>query len=202
MADFRAVAAVSEAILQLLRSNYREEDFNQELQFRVFTAQDFSDPPSAGVSLFVYRLIPCTTARTPPGPLTLDGRRSDTVLPLDIHFMLTVWGGQASLQHAIAGWMMRLLEDHPSFAAGLLNTVISGSFRPSEVVEVTLAELSNEDLLRMWETLVQNIYQLSIPYIARGVRIETITRRQEGGGMVEERRLDMGVLESAEGGAP
>src|SRR5687767_1726837 len=107
MADFHAVAAVSEGVLQLLRSNYREEDFNQELQFRVFTARDFADPPSAGVSLFLYRLTPCGVARTPPGPLTLDGRRSSTVLPLNMHFMLTVWGGQASLQHTIAGWMMR-----------------------------------------------------------------------------------------------
>ena len=202
MADFRAIAAVSEAVLQILRSNYREEDFNQELQFRVFTARDFTTPPSAGVSLFVYRLKPCVGARTPPGPLSFDGRRADTVLPLDIHFMLTVWGGEASLQHAIAGWMMRLLEDHPTFSAGLLNTVIPGSFRPSEHVEVSLAELSTEDLLRIWETLVQNVYQLSIPYVARGVRIEAISRREPGGGMVEERRLDMGRLVAAQGGAP
>ena len=51
MADFRAIAAVSEAVLQLLLSNYREDDFNRKSWSSVSsTAHNFTDPPSAGVS--------------------------------------------------------------------------------------------------------------------------------------------------------
>jgi hypothetical protein len=197
MADFRAVATVTEAVLQLLRSNYRPEDFGQELEFKVFTAKDFAKPLSAGVSLFLYRIFPNGAQRTPPSRPGPDGRAFPTLLPLDLHLLLTVWGKEASLQHTVAGWMMRMLEDHPIFPAALLNAVTPGVFRPHETVELSLTELTNEDLLRIWDTLVQNVYQLSVPYVARVVRIESPRPLAEGGAEVQER-----VLRAAELAAP
>lgn len=181
--------------MQLLRSNYDANDFNQELEFRVFTARDFANPIAAGVSLFLYRVVPCGVQRTPPGPMHIDGSVAETLLPVDLHFMLTVWGGEASLQHTIAGWMMRVIEDHPIFPAALLNAVIPSSFAPDETVEICLAELTNEDLLRMWDTLVQNVYQLTVPYVARIVRIQSTRRREQGGGLVQERVLQAAELD-------
>lgn len=195
MADYRAISAVTEGVLQLLRSSYRVEDFDQELEFKVFTAKDFAQPLSAGVSLFLYRIVPSGVGRTPPAGMRTDGSRAETLLPLDLQFMLTVWGRDASLQHAIAGWMMRVLEDHPIFPAAILNAVVPGSFRPEETVEICLSELTNEDLLRMWETLVQNVYQLSVPYVARIVRIESTRTLEVGGGLVQRRDFDMAVTE-------
>lgn len=196
MADFRAVAAVTEGVLQLLRSHYVPEDFNQELEFKVFTAKDFAKPLTAGVSLFLYRIVPCGVSRMPPGPVRVNGGASDTLLPVDLYFILTVWGGEASLQHTIAGWMMRVLEDHPIFSAAILNAVVPASFRADETVEVCLAELTNEDLLRMWDTLVQNVYQLSVPYVARVVRIESVRRLERGGGLIQERVIAAAELDA------
>lgn len=66
MADHRAFAAVSEAVIALLRSNYQPEDFNNELEFRVFMARDFGSPSlQNGVSLFLYRVLPNATYRSP-----------------------------------------------------------------------------------------------------------------------------------------
>ena len=60
-------------------------------------------------------------------------------------FYVTVWGGEASLQHTIAGWMMRKIEDNPIFPAALLNAVIPASFSPNETVEITpLASLVHQ----------------------------------------------------------
>jgi hypothetical protein len=200
MADFRAVATVSEAVLQLLRTNYRPEDFGQELEFKVFTAKDFAKPLNAGVSLFLYRIFPNGTPRTPPSRPSPDGRTFPSLLPIDLHLLLTVWGKEASLQHTIAGWMMRVLEDQPIFPAALLNAVTPGVFRPHETVEVSLTELTNEDLLRIWDTLVQNVYQLSVPYVARVVRLESPRPLAEGGAPVQDRRLRAAEL-VAEAGA-
>ncbi len=197
MADFRAIAAVSEGVLQLLRSHYDPGQFNQELEFKVYTARDFANPLSAGVSLFLYRVVPCGIHRTPPGPPAIDGTVSETLLPLDLHFMLTVWGGEASLQHTIAGWMMRTMEDHPIFPAALLNAVVPASFEPDETAEICLAELTNEDLLRMWDTLVQNVYQLSVPYVARIIRIRSSRSHEPGNGIVQERLLQASALQPA-----
>jgi hypothetical protein len=190
MADFRAFAAVSEAVLALLRSNYRPEDFNNELEFRVFMARDFGSPGlQNGVSLFLYRVLPNGTYRAPAGRLDENGRRFRNQLAVDMHFILTAWGGSASLQHTIAGWMMRVLEDSPLLPAGLLNSVLPDVFQPDESVEVTLADLSTEDLLHVWETLVQNTYQLSVPYVARNIRIES-RLLQAAGQPVQQRTFE------------
>jgi hypothetical protein len=197
MADYRAVASITETVLQFLRSNYNPTDFDQELEFKVFTARDFVKPPNAGVSLFLYRIFPNGVHRTPPGRVGPDGRRFPPLLPLDLHMLLTVWGREASLQHTIAGWMMRTLEDQPIYPASMLNATSPGVFRPDETVELSLTELTNEDLLRIWDALVQNVYQLSVPYVARVVRIESSRPIVEGGGLVHERVLRAAELEGA-----
>lgn len=197
MADTRAIMAVGEAIVTLLRTAYRPADFTSDLEFRTVTSRDFSTSQiAAGVSLFLYRIIPNGVQRTPPGRIDPQGRRQ-TQLPLDLHFLMTLWGAEASLQHAIAGWAMRQLEDTPLIASGLLNAAAPGSFRSEEAVEVSLAELSNEDLLRIWEVLgTGTTYQLSVPYIARVVRIESLQRLPAQGGLpVQERSQDIGGLE-------
>jgi len=46
MADFRAVAAVSEAVIELPQANYLAAPryFNNELEFKIYFAKDFSQP--------------------------------------------------------------------------------------------------------------------------------------------------------------
>lgn len=174
MADYRAIEAISKAVVHLLRLSYQPADFNEHhLQFAVYAAQDFEQPMSAGVSLFLYRVLINGTHRIPSGRRAPGGGRYQTQLPLDLHYLVTVWAKDASLQHRVAGWMMRTLEDTPILPHGLLETVAPGVFHNDEAVELTTGELSNEDLLRIWETLEQNKYQISIPYVARNVRIES-----------------------------
>lgn len=194
MADFRAVSTACQAIVELLRSSYRQEDFNNELEFRVFTSRDFANPIANGVSLFLYRIYPSGVQRTPPGHLGADGRRLPPQLPVELHFLLTVWGREASLQHAVAGWMMRVIEDAPILPAGVLNAVAPEVFRPDETVEIALTELSTDNLLRIWEVLGLNVYQLSVPYVARVLQLETIQPVLPfSGHEVQERVLEMGV---------
>ena len=96
MASYRAVSAISEAVINLLSSHFRFEDFNNQLEFRIYQAQDFSRAMEAGVSLFLYRILPNGTYRTPTGRLGPNGRRYNTRLPVDLHFILTAWGRDAS----------------------------------------------------------------------------------------------------------
>jgi hypothetical protein len=89
-----------------------------------------------------------------------------------MHFILTAWARGASLQNTIAGWMMRVLEDTPILQPGILNYKWA-AFSPNETVEISLAQVSTEDILRIWDTLIQDKYQLSVPYLARNVRIDS-----------------------------
>jgi hypothetical protein len=159
------------------------------LEFKVYSAKDFTQPMDSGVSLYLYRVFVNGSHRAPKGRVESDGTRHRTKLPLDLHFLLTAWGRDASLQHAIAGWMMRMMEDTPVLPAGLLNTRVQDVFDPGETMELSLGELDTENLLRLWEILTQNLYHISIPYIARNIYIES-TRTLAQGASVQERTFD------------
>ena len=190
MASVRAVGAVSDAIVQLLESRYSPELFGlSSLEFSVYLASDFANPMDAGVSVFLYRVYVNHNNRTPPGRTDVTGRHFRPQLPLDLYYLLTAWAKDASLQHTIAGWMMRVLEDTPSLPAGLLNHRGVQIFQPEETVQLSVAELETETLFRIWEVIVNNAYQISVPYIARNVKIESDLASSDGG-PVQERLLD------------
>jgi Pvc16 N-terminal domain len=191
MADFRAVPAVSEAIVELLQARYlaAPQYFNNDLEF---LAKDFGQPMAAGVSLFLYRIYPNGTLRNQRGRPGPEGQQYRNQLPLDMHFILTAWAQDPSLQHLIAGWMMRMIEDTPILPPGLLNQNFPDLFTADEGVVITPAELSTEELLRMWEVIIENSYQISVPYVARYVKVES-QLLFETGRPIQERTLDLSV---------
>jgi hypothetical protein len=194
MADHRAIAAVSDAVMYLLESQYTPADFDgHQLQFKVYLAKDFSQPMDAGVSLFLYRIYANGTHRAPSGRISPTGQPYRTQLPLDFHFLLTAWAKDASLQHSIAGWMMRILEDTPSLPPGLLNRKFPNIFHDDETVEIGLTELTTEELFRIWEVIANNAYQISVPYVARNIKIESKLLVSTGR-VIQERTFDTGQL--------
>lgn len=197
MADYRAIMGVSEAVMGMLRLSYDQNDFNNQADFKVFTSKDFTENTvTNGASLFVYRIFCNGAFRTPPGRNSADGTRLDTPLPIEVHFLITVWGTQASFQNSLAGWIMRVLEDTPVIPASILNSAIPDIFHPDETVDIILAELKTEDLFRIWDVLGLNAYQLSIPYVARVVKIDsTQPRRLEPGDPIQKRKLSFGVYD-------
>lgn len=191
MATPSAISATTESVIRLLRSSYNPADFNNaSLDFQVYVANDFLTPMDEGVSLLLYRIYHDGTNRNPPGRMQPDGTRGRNKLPLELHFMLTAWAKQASLQHEIAGWMMRTLEDNSVLYPGLLNTYKPEVFFPDETVELSLAQLSVEDMFNIWDVIIHHVYQLSVPYVARVVELES-TLTETIGAEIQERFLDL-----------
>lgn len=174
MATTVAIASACEAIIRLLRANYDPTYFGgASLDFQVYVSNDFnSNPMDEGVSLFLYRIYYNGVGRTPPGRI-VNGQRQRPKLPLDLHFLLTAWAKKASLQHEIAGWAMRVLEDYASIPAGFLNAYKPSVFQPDETVEIVLTDLGTEELFRIWEVMAHHVYQVSIPYVARIIQVES-----------------------------
>lgn len=189
MADYRAIAATCESVIALLQHQYNADLFNNDLEFKVYTAQDFEQPMGAGVSLFLYRVLPNGTRRAPPSQGRGQGLgRGHSRLPLDLHFLLTVWGKEASLRHSLVGWLMRVMEDFPSLPASHLNSIWPGVFDASESVELIHNELTNEDLSSIWDTFIRQSYQLSIPYLARVIEIDSLREPTETGVVREQQQ--------------
>lgn len=194
MAGLYAIQSTCEAVMRLLEAAYRPDllEAQLSLRFEVYATDDFRNPMAAGLSLFLYRVHVNQSQRHPLARLP-DGSPGRAQLPLDLHFFLTVWARQASLQHAILGWSMRVLEDHPLLPAALLNGVRPGVFDDQETVELVPGQLGNEELMRIWDDLGTE-YRLSVPYVARVLRIDSqqapetippVRRRQFGYGVVE-----------------
>ncbi|HEY0173367.1 MAG TPA: DUF4255 domain-containing protein [Pyrinomonadaceae bacterium] len=196
MAEFHAIQVTCDAVMRLLQESYRPDLIEPatSLQFEVYATADFKDHMAQGVSLFLYRVHVNSTQRS---PLVKDpaGNMRRQLLPLDLHFFVTVWAPKASLQHAILGWAMRLLEDNPVLSSSLLNGVREDTFRGDETVEVVLGQLTNEELMRIWDDLGTE-YQLSVPYVARVVRIESLYELSEGE-PVTTRQFEYGALKGA-----
>lgn len=173
MAGIHAIQVTCDAVARLLQESYRPDlvEPKLNLQFDVYGTEDFKNHMTQGLSLFLYR-VHFNQGQRMSHSKTPGGRALRPPLGLDLHFLLTVWGPKASLQHAVLGWAMRMLEDHPVVPASLLNGVRAETFGDDETVEVVAGQLTNEEMMRLWDTLGTE-YQLSVPYVARVVRIES-----------------------------
>jgi hypothetical protein len=193
MATFQAIEATCEAMMRLLQQSWQRDLFeNRDLQFLVYQTQDFATPMSTGVSLYLYRVTVNIVQRTPRIRPAAAGLQRRAQLPLDLHFLLTPWADHASLAQAILGWTMRTIEDTAVLPAGLLNAVSDGVFSDDETIEIVFGQLSNEEMFRIWDVLPRD-YQISVPYTARIVRIDSGLDQLEGGPVLTK-ELDVGVL--------
>lgn len=184
MAGIRAIRSVCESAMGLLETVYTASPptgFPPKLDFDVYLAEDFKESAhmKEGVSLFLYRVYVNATQRAARQIDVVTGKVRRPSLSLELHFFLTIWAKTASVQHDILGWTMRTLEDYPMLPAALLNRVEGANFSDAETVEIIAGQLTNEELMRIWDDLHAD-YQLSLPYIARVVRVDSQLEIGEG----------------------
>jgi hypothetical protein len=203
VANTDAVSAVCDAIVHILKASMQEQAAELNFDsvspaFAVFTAKDFTRPSedgalTTGASVFLYRVAPNLSHRTPAGRQLPDGRRLFNKLPLDLYIIVTIWAGKSSTQNRLVGWVLRTLEDYPVIPASVLNL---GRNRPvfedEEAVELAFSEINGEELLQLWDVLGNGElqYQISVPYLARNVFIDS-RRMSELGEPVQIRTADM-----------
>jgi hypothetical protein len=175
MATFRAIAAACEAVAMLLAhaaASVSPVD-DPDLQFKVYQNRDFGQPMSLGVSVFPLRVANSGLTRN-SAAWTAAGRPPRPPLPLDIHFLITAWARDATLQNTLLGWAMTVLASQPVLTPPLLNAVFPDSFRADESLEVVLGELNTQDLIFLWDKLGAQGYHLSVPYVVRGLQLEAL----------------------------
>jgi hypothetical protein len=119
------------------------------------------------LSFYLYRVIINEHLRN-RSPSHLP-RESRPPLSVDLHFLLSIWTDSAVAEHTICAWVMQQLHRHPILDRSSLSS--DGGWGVDDVVHLLPSELSNEDLMRIWDTLAPN-YRLSVSYIARVIRID------------------------------
>jgi hypothetical protein len=189
LANHHAIEAVAAAVTRLLDQSWHPGVLvGIQPQFEVYHGKDFSSPMATGISVFVYQVVVDPVQRTLP-PAEPNHKRP---LPLRISFLLTAWAKEASTEHALLGWAMRAIADNPVLSSGFLNASTAGVFRSGESVDLSAGELTNDEVFQLWQVLPSSL-QLSVPYVARVIRIES-ELVEPVGEPVLERLYDIGEL--------
>ena len=181
MATFAAVAASSRGILGLLEAAAADEPDFATATFSLYESADMQGPvpDRPAVSLYLYHLHVNTTRRNLGPRVDSQGRKFKPALPLDLHYLLTAWSKDAVMQQRLLGWCVRVIHDTPTLPAGVLNQHTAETvFRPDETVEVIWENLSQQDLLNVWDVARAN-QQPSATYVARIVQIDSAVEVDE-----------------------
>lgn len=171
MANFYGINSVGDSIMQFLRNAYPQElRAAHPCDFRIVSSGEMADSTddfTTTVSLYLYRIIMNEHVRNTSSSRSL--RDESVPLSVDLHFILSVWANSAEAEHTICAWAMSQLHQHPIMDISSLTA--EGGWSADDVVHIIPAELSNEDLMRIWDAIAP-YYRISVSYIARVVRID------------------------------
>lgn len=174
MAGMAALSSAGKSIARLVDAYFGDADplGGPTATAKLVTTADFKESsgvPSRGVTLFPYKVdvnAPTRAAWSAVG--SYDGRAH---LALDLHFLLTAWADNAEDELTLIGCAMQCLETTPILSGPLLDK--NGAWAPNEAVQVTLGEITTEEVMRTFDSLPTD-YKLSVPYIARVLRLDSL----------------------------
>ena len=186
MAGYYAIAAVGKSIERLLAAAFAEREPvpGKSSKAALVRTEDMTDTaikdwiPDYGLSLMLLRVDFSKTMRAAWSAAGYaDGRG---YLALDLHYLLTPWAANAEHQQMILGRAMQVLEETPVLSGPLIYVPALPSpayddepgTSTLDSVQLTLEEISTEALMRTFDSLPCD-YRLSVPYVARVVRIDT-----------------------------
>ncbi|MFH7319209.1 DUF4255 domain-containing protein [Desulfurivibrio sp. D14AmB] len=184
MANINSIHSVCNSLIRFLHQAYEAHPLPGSAaattmqdaypcNFRVLASGELKAGADFGttLSLYLYRVLLNEHLRGQP--VSRNGVRPP--LSVDLHFLLTIWSESAAAEQTICAWAMQQLHEHPIMDLSSLSR--EGGWGHDDVIQIIPAELSNEDLMRIWDALAPD-YRLSLSYIARVVRIDPLTDPQ------------------------
>jgi hypothetical protein len=177
MADFRSIAAAGRSVERFLNRCFDEEEPvpGRSTQAVLVRTSDFELGSTTAIvepalSIFVYRIDFNRTLRAAWSAVGSQEGRAH--LPLDMYFLITPWAENADFELRILGRAMGCLDATPILSGPLLDPL--GAWQPGEAIQICLADLTTEDLMRTFDSLPVD-YQLSVLYVARVVTLSERT---------------------------
>ena len=178
MANIGAIRSVGTSLAAFLTNAYAETTFPAAItrptctfaltSIGGLTAQVL--PPneaSVRVLILLYRACINQHLRN-VGRVATSGDRP-VPLSVDLRYLFTFWSNSAESEQLVLAWTMRQLHEVPVLDASILTG--EAAWAPDDVIQLIPEEISNEDLMRIWDALEPD-YRVSLSYIARVVRID------------------------------
>ena len=183
MANVKSIHSVGNSIIQFLHNAYEaypvpDGEPGTSMQdeypctFRVVSSGELGPNADFGTSLTLYLYRILLNEHTRSQPLVRGSNDAALTLSVDLHFLISIWADSSAAEQTICAWAMHQLHQHPIMDVSSLT--VEGGWRNDDVVQIIPAELSNEDMMRIWDALAPD-YRLSLSYIARVIRIDPAT---------------------------
>jgi hypothetical protein len=171
MANVFAVHSVGNSLMTYLKNAYPEPlRTDVPFDFKLISSGELAEgpEPSNTLTLFLFRITQNEhlRSRTTPG----DPPGSNPPLSIDLHYLMSAWADNPLSEQTVLAWAMREIQMHPVLDSSSLSP--EANWGAADMVQLIPAELSNDDLFRIWD-LLQPKYHLSVSYIARVIRIDT-----------------------------
>lgn len=173
MADYTAIYAVGSSLAQYLENSFPAELKSKypSVKFQLVASSQIAEEDQTSldqvVTIFLHRITINENFRA--ATRIPDYPNKKPVLFLDLHYLVTYWGTDPQAEQTILGWTMQQLQLSPILDNSILTP--SNIWDPTESIQLVPADLSLEDILRIWDALGPK-YRLSVCYIARVVRID------------------------------
>lgn len=181
MSDHRAIAAVTETLVHIIRAAARdfETDLPQE-RISAFAPDviekkqaEVNDGGKPRINLYLYLVDHNAAWQNTPLPTT-NGQGQPPVA-LTLYYLLTAYEGEdvpGSGQTAL-GLAMRALHDRPILSAGDFPVVTSNLPQQIERVKITRQPLNIDEMSKLWSSF-QSKYRTSVAYRVDTVLIESL----------------------------
>lgn len=170
MANIFAIHSVGNSLATFLRDSYPSDlrtDFACTFRLVSSGELDTIDDTDTTLSLFLHRITFNQYVRN--SQRLNHAQQLITPLALDLHYLLTIWTNSALTEQTILAWAMRQIHLNSLLNAAVLSP--DAGWDAHDVLQIAPAELTNEELMRVWDKLKPS-YRLSIPYVIRVVRID------------------------------
>ncbi|MEI7867373.1 MAG: DUF4255 domain-containing protein [Candidatus Methylumidiphilus sp.] len=172
MANVYAIHSVGSSIMTFLRNTYPKQLAGRAMplcQFQLVSSSELADDKDehTHLTLYLYRITVNEHSRQTRRSTV--GADSFVPLGLDLHYLLTAWAGNPLDEQVALAWAIRQLHQYPVLDASSLSP--EASWSSEEVVQIIPAELTTEDIMRIWDALHPS-YRLSVSYVARLVRLD------------------------------
>jgi hypothetical protein len=171
MANVFAIHSVGNSLATYLKNAYPEPlRTDHAFDFKLVSSSELAEGPDPRntLTLFLFRVTQNEFLRSRNIPSDPPGSRPP--LSLDLHYLMSAWADNALDEQTVLAWAMRELQMHPVLDSSSLSP--EAGWGPSDMVQLIPAELSSDELFRIWDLLLPK-YHLSVSYIARVIRIDT-----------------------------
>jgi Pvc16 N-terminal domain len=183
VAGYRALAAVGRSIVDLLNRRFAETLPAGPRPAAVLAGTvDFdqvNSSPTAviqypAVSVYCYRV--CVDRETRPGWSAVASVDGIPRIPLRMHLMIAAWDTVVESEMEWLGLAAQVIEGEGILTGPLLHP--TGDWEPGDAVQIVPDDIALESMSEAFQALTTD-YRLSMPYIARVIRIDG--RREPGG---------------------